>query len=190
MKTLKQIYEELCNTPSDINEHLPTLKKYSEECDHITEMGVRTIVSTYAFLSTKPKSLTSIDILHPNTYNGDLGMVEVLAIDNDINFNFMLGNTLDVTIEQTDLLFIDTWHAYEQLKNELKRHNKKVNKYIILHDTTLFEYKDEDTYIKFGWVGSNKGLWPAIEEFLNENEEWYLFERYTNNNGLTVLKKR
>ena len=33
------------------------------------------------------------------------------------------------------------------------------------------------------------GLWPAIEEFLVSNPEWILKERFTNNNGLTVLEK-
>jgi hypothetical protein len=32
-----------------------------------------------------------------------------------------------------------------------------------------------------------KGLWPAITEFLAEHPEWKLEERFTNNNGLTVL---
>jgi hypothetical protein len=48
-------YSELCQIPSDINEHLITLKEYSEECDTITEMGVRWIVSTWALLSGNPK---------------------------------------------------------------------------------------------------------------------------------------
>ena len=58
--TLEEYYDTLCNRGSDINEHLPTLKKYSEECDHITEMGVRWLVSTFAFLMGKPKKLVSI----------------------------------------------------------------------------------------------------------------------------------
>ena len=33
-----------------------------------------------------------------------------------------------------------------------------------------------------------KGLWPAVEDFLNKNPNWKLFKRYTNNNGLTILK--
>jgi hypothetical protein len=32
-------YEQLRNTPSDINEHLPTLKKYTEECDTIVAVS-------------------------------------------------------------------------------------------------------------------------------------------------------
>ena len=35
----------------------------------------------------------------------------------------------------------------------------------------------------------NKGLWPAIEEFLSFNRNWTIKERYTNNNGLTILEK-
>ena len=59
---LQQTYDELCARPSDINEHLPTLKKYAKECEHITEMGVRWVVSTYALLMGKPKKLISYDI--------------------------------------------------------------------------------------------------------------------------------
>jgi hypothetical protein len=34
-----------------------------------------------------------------------------------------------------------------------------------------------------------KGLWPAVEEFLIDHPEWRLKERFTNNNGLTVLER-
>jgi hypothetical protein len=190
METLEQKYTSLTLTPSDINEHLPTLKKYSEECDHITEMGVRWIVSTYAFLMGKPKTLISIDIQSPTTWGASLNPVQVYALEEDINFKFILGNTLEIEIEQTDLLFIDTWHAYKQLKSELALHHSKVNKYVILHDTTNFEFHDEDSYEAWGWKGENKGIWPAVEEFLQENSEWILHERFTNNNGLTILKRK
>ena len=35
----------------------------------------------------------------------------------------------------------------------------------------------------------NKGLWPAITEFLEIHTDWKLKERFTNNNGLTILEK-
>ena len=34
------------------------------------------------------------------------------------------------------------------------------------------------------------GLWKAVEEFLDKNDNWELMKRYTNNNGLTVLKRK
>jgi hypothetical protein len=69
-------YNELVNTSSDINEHLPTLRRYAEDCEHITEMGVRWVVSTYAFLVAQPKTLVSIDIQLPETWGANLKPIE------------------------------------------------------------------------------------------------------------------
>lgn len=181
MNRLEQRYDVLCNVQSDINEHLPTLKRYTEECETVTEMGVRWVVSTYAFLSGKPKKITSIDFKHPIEYGGNLNDVIEIAKENNVEFNFVLGDTREIEIEETDLLFIDTWHVYEQLKKELEKHSPKTKKYIIMHDTTIFEYHGESN--------GHVGLWPAVIEFLQKNEDWIIYERYGNNNGLTVLKR-
>ena len=181
MNRLEKKYHELCGRNSDINEHLPTLKRYTEECETVVEMGVRYIVSTYAFMMGKPKKLLSIDIKHPSTYGGNLDEVIEIAKENDIEFDFQLGDTRKIEIEETDLLFIDTWHVYEQLKIELEKHAPKAKKYIIMHDTTLFEVRGEGA--------GHVGLWPAVQEFLDTNKEWVINERYRNNNGLTILKR-
>jgi hypothetical protein len=34
-----------------------------------------------------------------------------------------------------------------------------------------------------------KGLRPAVDEFLENNNDWTLDKHYTNNNGLTVLRR-
>ena len=36
--------------PSDINEHLPTLYKYAQECESVIELGVRGVISSYALV--------------------------------------------------------------------------------------------------------------------------------------------
>lgn len=190
--TLEEKYQQLANTHSDINEHLPTLRKYAEECGHVTEMGVRWIVSTYAFLVAKPKKMFSIDIQHPSNWGADIGQVEQYAKDIECQYKFWQTNNLEIEIEETDLLFIDTWHSYKQLKAELALHASKVKKYIILHDTVLFGDQDElNSYDIFGWHNefNKKGLKPALNEFLEEHKEWIIHEVYTNNNGLTVLKR-
>ena len=69
-----------------------------------------------------------------------------------------------------------------------------------MHDTTVDEFEGET--IRSGWNAEEQsktsgypieeikcGLWKAIEEFLQNNKEWVLKERFTNNNGLTVLEK-
>ncbi len=175
-------YHDLCQQKSDINELLPILKKYAERCDHITEMGVRYVVSTYALMMGLPKTLISYDIVSIEHHGASINGLKKLGSDNGIDFNFIVGDTTEIEIEETDFLFIDTWHVYDQLKQELKLHANKVRKYIGFHDTETFETEGEtESYV---------GLWPAIEEFLDENKDWVIGERFEHNNGLTVLKRR
>ena len=178
------MFEELCKKESDINEHLPILRDLSKDCSHITEMGVRYIVSSWAFLEGLDRggTLVSIDITHPSFYGGDLGQFQIACMQKGIDFSFILGDTKEIEIEETDLLFIDTLHRYEQLKIELKKHANKAKKYIAFHDTTTFATMGDD-----GIEGN--GIWKAIEEFLVEHKEWKIKHRYTNNNGLLILEK-
>lgn len=186
-------YEELCGHSSDINEHLPTLKHYAEECDVIVEMGVRNIVSTWAFLAAKPKKLISLDLYHPSIYGGNIDEVFKLAYESNIEFSFIEENSLSYRINECDLLFIDTWHDYLQLKKELNRHHNSVRKFIILHDTVSFGTSNEsfNVYNTENNLEVNlpQGLNPAIDEFLYHNKNWILWEKKPNNNGLTVLKR-
>jgi cephalosporin hydroxylase len=186
MKNLEEIYNEKCaDIYSDICEHLPTLKRYAEECEHITEMGVRWVVSTYALMMGKPKKLISIDIDSIEKYGTKISDLVELGNSVGIDFNFIISDTRQIEIEETDLLFIDTLHNYNQLKSELELHGNKAKKYLIFHDTTLFEFRDERHE-----NAETPGLWPALEEFLQKNQQWEILERYTNNCGLTVLKRK
>ena len=184
--TQEQHFTTICRQASDINEHLPVLREYASRVNHITEMGVRSVVSTFAFLMGKPKKLVSIDIQHPSVCGGNGGknleLAKQYADEANIDFIFQLADTRVVDIEPTEFLFIDTWHVYEQCKAELDRHHDKVSTYIGFHDTTTFADRGET-------VG-HMGLWKAIEEFIAEHPEWKIDIRKTNNNGLTILKKQ
>jgi hypothetical protein len=193
-------YVELSKIPSDINEHLETLKKYTEECDIVIEMGVRSIVSTWAFLAGNPKKLISLDLFNPVDFGANLQEVYDAALNSGIDFSFVQKDSLVYDIEKCDLLFIDTWHDFLQLKKELTRHHSKVNKYIILHDTVSHGYVDEKTTGTFEYAAEMRklntsetnlpvGICPAIEEFLYHNKNWVIWEKMANNNGLTVLKR-
>ena len=189
-----------CNIVSDINEHLPTLYEYTRKCNSVVECGVRDIVSSYAFASALKESenncYTLIDPYKSNQIDGFLELCK----NEGVNARFLEQSDLECPLIQTDLLFIDTWHNYGQLKRELAYWNSSVNKYIIMHDTTIDGLTSENIrfpgdVIKqskesgFSIEEINKGLWPAIEEFLVQHPEWKLEKRYTNNNGLTVLAR-
>lgn len=182
MENLEEIYKINCERYSDIQEHLPILKRYTEECEHVTELGVRYVVSTYAFMMGKPKRLISYDILPVENFGIDRVKLKNLAKDNGVDFDFYVGDSTKIEIEETDLLFIDTWHVYQQLIVELNKHGNKSKKYIIMHDTTTFGF--------FGECGEGDGLMKAINEFIEKNQHWSIYEKFENNNGLTVLKRR
>jgi hypothetical protein len=200
MSILNQKYKELCETPSDINEHLTTLYKYALECKHVTEMGIRSVVSSYAFASAleghEGARLVQVDL---QTNDNVINFGKECAAKNLQNV-FYKESSLTCPVEQTDLLFIDTWHVYGHLKRELDRWHGHVEKYIIMHDTTVDEWLGET--VRVGWNSAEQsaqtgipeneirmGLWPAIGEFLEKHPEWKLHERFTNNNGLTILKR-
>lgn len=179
-----QVYKIKCDIQSDINEHLPTLYKYARECEHITEMGVRWIVSTWAFLAARPKKMISYDIKNPANWGANITEVLEMARNEDLNYIFIESDVLKVTIEETDLLFLDTIHNYAQVKEELRLHSNKVRKYIIFHDTVSYGNVDESNDSP-----TSKGIGPAIFEFLEKNPHWYLREQCINNNGLLVLAR-
>jgi len=181
---INNYYNYFCTQVSDINDHLPTLKRYSDECWHITEMGIRDMVSTWAFLESlrgrsqlsfhgskieRKAKYVGIDIVYPKISLGD---VEEICKSEGVDFNFIHASSLEIEIEETDLLFIDTIHTGEQLKKELEKHAKKVKKYIIFHDTMSCEAE----------------LMPMIKKFLAENKEWKVQETFENNNGLLIIK--
>jgi len=187
-------YQMLCEFPSDIYEHLPTLKKYSEQCNTITEFGVRYACATWAFIEASPKKLLCYDINYDFFKPSEEIINEVCNLKN-IDFKFILGDSLKVDIENTDLLFIDTLHTYNQLYLELNKHAENVNKWIILHDTISFGDRDEAIYEHASNIIKTEttkkvGLVQAVNDFLLNNSDWFIKEVYENNNGLTILERK
>jgi hypothetical protein len=173
---LVNIFNRSRTITGDINEHMLRLAQLARVCDHVTEFGVRTGMSTYSFLhglSNKPNAkLRSYD-LHD--------FFHVFAIHNQlkIDWTFQQISTLDAPIiEATDLLFIDTLHTYAQVKGELEKHGNQAKKYIVFHDTVAFGTLGEDNGV---------GINLAIQEFMQDNQHWKLLEHHENCNGLTVL---
>jgi hypothetical protein len=160
----------------DIYEHLPTLRRYATDCESIVELGVRTGASTRAFLSAKPKKLCSVDIIPMAREVSRLNNV----MDLSTQWQYINNDDLKIDIPECDLLFIDTYHTYEQLIQEFKLHANKAKKYIILHDTY--------TWGEYGH-GGVKGLIYAVKEFLEGNSNWSIKEEFKNNNGLMVLER-
>ena len=201
-------YDFLCKTPSDINEHLPTLYKYAMECDSIIELGVRGCVSSWALLKgLRDNNNKKEGKLSKSLFLNDIEKCEISDLVNmaeyskiDIGYEWINDLKLNTGDKRYDMTFIDTWHVYGQLKRELRKFGEITNKYIILHDTTVDAEKGET--LRLG-LDSNKqseesgfpveeiecGLRKAVDEFIFTTREWRVKEKFENNNGLTVLER-
>ena len=175
---LKQEYQTACANPTDINEHLPMLKTIADRCATVTEFGVRDGQSTRALLASWATSVRSYDLeLNPSV----TALVnQCRALGRDVRYQ--QANTLELVIEPTDLLFVDTLHTYDQLKQELNRHSPRVNRYIAFHDTHTFGLRDEPGY-------SGPGLLPALMQWMAEQRSWIINYHSWHNNGFTVIER-
>ena len=188
---IQERFDYFCSVPSDINEHLPVLKSLAGECEHVTEMGVRNVVSTWALLYGLPKFLRCYDIHRSENINPALSA----AKDAGIDMRFIEADVLKIEIEKTDMLFIDTLHTYTQLKRELDIHAGKVSKYLVFHDVETYGTEPEPASwqtpeIMENYVQNDKGIMSAINEFMVANPQWIVKNHYKNNNGLLVLEKK
>lgn len=199
---MEDAYTRACTEPSDINEHIPILYSYAKRCEHITELGTRSCVSTRAFIKglseneKDVKKLVSIDIdWHPN-------VDDVKACAGQVDYTFIQSSSLERTPDMTDITFIDTWHVYPQLKRELALYAPVTKQYIIMHDTTIdaehgesvrdcHDISRQSIETGFSEEDIRQGLKRAIDEFLSWNgDDWDIERVWTNNNGLTVLRRQ
>jgi hypothetical protein len=99
---------------------------------------------------------------------------------------YTAASTLEIDIEPTEMLFIDTDHHALHLAAELQRHHHRVSKYIVFHDTHTFGLVGDTYWTK---TPDNRGLLSAVIDFVIAHPEWQFDYYSTENNGLTVLKR-
>lgn len=197
---IDETYERLASTPSDINEHLPTLRALAMRCVSVIELGVRDVVSSWAFASGLPVGgrIWMNDVVDCEIAD----FISQCLREKSIDAIFEMGDDLKVPLPPpADLVFIDTWHVYAQLSRELERYEPLARKYIAMHDTSVDAVHGESTRMGcdpalqsvatgFPEHEIRLGLRPAVEEFLERHaHSWVLHRVDTNNNGLTVLRR-
>ena len=185
---IQKEYQTELQTKSDINEHLHDLYSLACDCTHVTEMGSRFGASTKAFLKA-PVSLRAYDL---DIHKPLMDLFKIArTVGKDVEY--LKGNTLEILIDPTDMIFIDTWHSQQQLRDELKLHGNAARKYLAFHDTHTYGVRDEQK----DWAANpnrkamaNQVLLPAMIDSLIMNPQWQFKMHKSNNNGLTVLERK
>jgi len=178
-RKFNELFLRLCESKSDIAEHLPVLGFLATQCDQVTEFGVRTGHSTVAFLNAleqnKNATLRSYDLNDPH------GVHNAFAPNTTVDWEFTHASTLDIpAIDETDFLFIDTLHTYAQVTQELRLHGDRARKWIGFHDTHTFGERGED---------GGMGIVQAITDWLTAHSEWRLVYTTNRNNGMMLIER-
>ena len=214
MDILIKKFRTMCNTASDINEHLPTLFRYAKQCNSALELGVRGCVSSWAISAGLLENKNGVKkrIFMNDSRECQIGELVDILEPLGIDVKYEWKNDLEIVFgadEKYDMVFIDTWHVYGQIKRELEKFSAVATKYIIMHDTTVDEV-DGETLREYGYNYQQafgratelatetgiprdeimKGMWFGIQEFLANHPEWFIKDRFFNNNGWMVLARR
>lgn len=206
---IKTNYIITCNKQNDLNPYCPVLDYMASNVSSVVEMGIGPLNlglnSTWGLLHGLNRSTTSLpkkyiaydypSHIANNPLNINIFYAQKLAKELNIYFNFIEANSVEVKIDNTDLLFIDTDHRYQHLMQELELHHSNVNKYILIHDTSGFYGYKEDRPYNHESRGELKnspekyGLWACVVDFLKLHPEWRILKRYEENYGLTILER-
>lgn len=192
-KTVEEIYVAVQTIPRDLEKHFPKLRELATGCQRITEFTKRresTVALAAGLYSVANHTTTTIDPQNPErktykftSYNlesndsavGEIGKLSVNVFDFELH---SVESPAVAEITETDLLFIDSQHTYERLRDELKKFAPRVSRYIVLHDTALHGFHGED---------GGAGLLQALKEFMRDDPKWSIVYHTQDQYGLTVL---
>lgn len=134
--SLTALYQQVCSTDSDIVDHLPRLHAEASGGDaFVIELGVRTGVSTIAFLH-------AVELHGGHVWSVDINPPPPHEWTGHEQWTFMLGDDLELAEQlpdNVDVVFIDTSHTYDQTCAELEMYVEKVRPggVVLLHDVEL-----------------------------------------------------
>lgn len=206
--TLDAGYAHLSATATNCNEHFETLREYAARCKSATELGCSEMLTCWALAKGLSQnggtgaSLTCVDA-KPAPAGFD-NVASLVQSSGGVKMKFVQGDCLKLKLPQTDMLLIDTFHTYPQLKKELERHSGNVGRYIAILNTEVdgqtselvrlfYMYDIDETCARLGGCSHKdicKGLMPAIREFVQDSKgAWGIARQFANNNGLVILER-
>ena len=178
-KDLRDYYNKLVEMKDSVPKPISNVEYHNvitnlmKECNSYTEFGMCQGPTIAAAMFCHPQKVRGYDITF-EWFGLAKNFFEDYAKENHIDFKvFKTDSATCSVIEDTDMLHIDSKHTYKHAIAELKKHAKKVNKYILLHDTTLA-----------------LGIWDAVQEYITKvDTSWKVIKRSDVGVGYTILKR-
>jgi len=154
----------------DMYKRIDYIQKTFAGIETITEFGPFQGCSTAAWLSLRPKKFVTVD----QGVSLDVDLFKKAAEEIGVDFEFRIGNDIEIDIDPCDLLFIDTVHTEDHTYKELKRHSNQVHTYLVFHDINLDRF---DTL-------------KGINKWWKDHPQWILKYQDFEDCGFMVLENK
>jgi len=181
--SLQQFYDEIIAGQAkahgtDYHEQHAAIEKYLQPGDTYMELGTHQGSTAARAMLNNPKKVILVDI-SMEKYNKFLKPIaEQYCSENNIELVVHECSSIDSKcVHKTDILLIDSLHHRNHMQKELNLHGNNVSKYIIVHDTSIINNRNDDS------------LYHCLIGFADANG-WEEVERGTNNVGYTVIGKK
>lgn len=182
--TLDSLFADYSVRKRDLEQHAKYIKDLAASVDRVTMFTKRREWSVFVAAS-RPKVLIDYNV------EIDIGSVIQQAINKDISPGRKIekytselrdSNTVP-TIDQTDLLILDTVHNADRLHAELLKYANSVTRFILIRGTGAFgEYAESKE--------PAPGLWAALRDFVSDKPDWFVIYSDPKQYGITVLGKQ
>lgn len=175
-QTLEEYYTKLCALQAGAHKETYLLvhdeiRRCVKNSSSYTELGINQGATLAAALLLDIPKVRAYDITL-GWYNKAKMLFDEYASTHSVDYQVFEADSHSITIEDTDVLYIDTLHKYEHLVKELQLHGHKVQRYIIFHDTH-----------------AAKGLKKAVTEYVAKNPVWNIVTDCTENVGFMTIAK-
>jgi hypothetical protein len=187
-ESLSTWFEQAKKQPSDFNEHLETLRDLAAKCEHVTQIGIWGKPSRVA-LANGTACNVARDSVAAATESRATKFADYSPRPRPewADLKRFLGDRFEgkewqpfAEIDETDLLFIDTYHTAEETLNLFTKHAPKVRKYLVVHTTETFGEKGDN---------GQPGVRFGVRQFVHQSREWTVIRDDKNNHGLMVLSR-
>ena len=154
------------------------IRKYMTECNSYMELGTHQGGTASVAMLCNPKRvcLVDIDMSRYNKFLAPIATEYCQANKIELDVRNVSSHSLG-SVNPTDMLVIDSYHHPAHMQQELQIHGNSVSKFILAHDTSVINGKQNDS------------LFHCLNDW-GEKNGWKVIERGTTNVGYTVLGKK
>jgi len=182
---MQEIYENIAQNISS-NPQMLAFLDWCRRVDSITIVGFGNGLSTLIALSAKPKSITVYDHVLPEGVND----YQDLANEYGVQFVFINQQILDLeTIQETDILFVDSFQEGNYVYTVCTRFAQFVNRYICVNNSYDFAHMP-NPQVQLGQGAQAIGVVFGINSFLQNSDPWHIAENLYWTPGMTLLYRK